>query len=252
MALTSLNISSLPDQILILAPQGAESQAIAKGLRASPGKNPPQFALQSIPVGAQALTPFLVTLGQTWDQKPKPQALLVMGVTGSLQPKYDIGQPVILTAAKVWPPQAFPEIFPTDLALSQGLITKIAHHPNSSFLPIPWVKGITTNQVICQGTEKQALAQQSGADVVDMENTTILKFAQSHHLPVAIIRVVSDSVNHDLPDLANIYDTQGNLKPWRLTTRFARRPLAAIRLIRGSLLACDGLQQLARVLGANN
>ncbi|MFN9173601.1 MAG: hypothetical protein ACK58N_03550 [Synechocystis sp.] len=245
---TSLNRDSLPTQILILAPQGTEFQAIAKGFSTSPGKNQARFSLQSIPAGEPALVPFLANLGKTWTKSTKPQAILVMGVTGSLNPNYDLGQPVLVTECQPWPQGRSPTTFHSDIELSQTLAIKFANNGKNTTPNIPFVKSITTNQVICQATEKQALAQQSGTDVVDMENTVILNFAQQYNIPVVILRVVSDTVAHDLPNLANIYDAKGNLKPWTLTTRFVRRPVAAVRLIRGSLIACEKLQQLAKQL----
>jgi hypothetical protein len=242
----SLNAPDLPASILILAPQGAESQAIAKGLRTSQKDPNPRFFLQSMPVGQPALVPFLANLGKPWEKIPKPQALLVMGVTGSLSPHYGIGQPVWVKECQPWPPAKLTRPYQSDLHFSQAMATLLADGNAAS---IPSVKGITVNQVIGQASAKQALAQESGAEVVDMENVAILQFAQQHRLPIAVLRVVSDTVTHDLPDLANIYDANGNLKPWTLATRFLRQPGAAARLIQGSLIACHRLQQLATILG---
>ena len=248
MSPASLNVGSLPAQILLLAPQGTESQAIAKGLSSHPRKHQVRFSLQSIPAGQKALIPFLDNLGKTWTKNTKPSAILVMGVTGSLNPNYGLAQAVLVTECKPWPQGRSATIFHSDIDLSQTLSSQLAKQGTNEKPPIPLVKGVTTSQVICQATEKQTLAQQSGADVVDMENTAILNFAQQLNIPVAILRVVSDTVAHDLPDLQNIYDAKGNLKPWTLTTRFSRRPVAAARLSRGSLIACGRLQQLATEL----
>ena len=223
-----------------------EYQAIAKGLRTGSNGQNPRFSLQSIPPGQPALIPFLANLGKTWTKTTKPHALLVMGVTGSLNPHYGIGQPVWVTECEQWPPEKFTTQLQSDIDLSQAIATLLAENNHAS---IPLVTGMTVNQVICQASAKHTLAHQSGADVVDMENITILQFAQQQNLPLAILRVVSDAVDHDLPDLENIYDVKGNLKPWTLTTRFLRRPGAAMRLIHGSLIACNRLQQLATTLG---
>jgi hypothetical protein len=248
MSSASLNAPDLPATILILAPQGMECQAIAQGLSLGQQGKPPRFSVQSIPVGSRALLPFFKTLGETWTTTPKPQALLVMGVTGSLNSHYGIGQPVWVTECQLWPQGTTTELFQGDVNLSRALDTRLIETPKNPSPRFPFVKGVTTNQVIDKATEKQTLAHQSGADVVDMENVAILQFAQHHNLPAAILRVVSDTVEHDLPDLRNIYDPQGQLKPWSLAARFIQHPLAAARLIQGSLTACGVLKQLARQL----
>ncbi|MEB3227136.1 MAG: hypothetical protein VKJ27_02020 [Synechocystis sp.] len=246
MSLPSLNAGLLPTQMMILAPQGAEYQAIAKGLGGSQRRDKARFCLQSIPAGHDALLRCLDNLGKTWTETTQPQALLVMGVTGSLNPDLGIGQPVMVTTCGEWRSGNAPAPRQSDRDLSQTITTYISRNFDAS---IPLVKGITVTQVISQASAKQTLAQQSGADVVDMENVAILQFAQQRQIPIAILRVVSDSVDHDLPNLDNIYDLHGNLKPWTLATRFLRRPVAALRLIQGSLMACQRLTQLATILG---
>ncbi|MEY2985162.1 MAG: hypothetical protein RLZZ568_1779, partial [Cyanobacteriota bacterium] len=222
MSLPSLNGDRLPNSILILAPQGPEYQAIAKGLRPAQQDPHSRFSLQAIPAGSPALVPFLDNLGHTWQQGTKPEALLVMGVTGSLTPSHSIGQPVWVMECEPWPRKAGTGTFTGDANLSQAIAAMLAKDNN---LNAPSVKGISVHQVICQASDKKALAQQSGADVVEMENVAILQFAHNQQLPVAILRVVSDSVMHDLPDLNHIYDAQGRLKAWTLALRFLRHPV---------------------------
>jgi hypothetical protein len=61
---------------------------------------------------------------------------------------------------------------------------------------------------------------------------------------VAMVRVISDEVGQNLPDLAPAIDNQGNLQPLPLARQMLIRPVAALNLIRGSL---KGLSQLAGV-----
>lgn len=245
MSSASLNAGLLPVPLLILVPQGPEYQAIAKGLGQSQGSANGRWLLQGIPAGEKALSRFLSQLPSQWTETIKPAAVLVMGVTGSLTCRYGVGQPVLVTDCQFWPPNTLSPTYAGDLRLSETLAVRLAADGRK---PIPFVKGITVSEVIAQATEKQALAQQSGAEVVDMENAIILHFAQQHHLPVAILRVVSDGGDRDLPDLQDIYDQNGNLKGALLAWRFLQRPRAAFHLIRGSLTACGVLQQLARRL----
>jgi hypothetical protein len=76
-----------------------------------------------------------------------------------------------------------------------------------------------------------------------MESIWILEFMQQRGIGVSVVRVVSDAVVGDLPDLSQVFDLNGRLKPMELARAFVMRPIAALRLIRGSIL---GLRQLAR------
>jgi hypothetical protein len=65
---------------------------------------------------------------------------------------------------------------------------------------------------------------------------------------VGMIRVVSDDCFHDLPDLSAAFSPEGSLKPLPLAIGMARQPLAASRLIRGSLKGLSRLEKLSRQL----
>ncbi|MBE9204260.1 hypothetical protein IQ218_13465 [Synechocystis salina LEGE 06099] len=222
----------------IVAPQGTEAQAIAKGL----GKTD-HIHLQAMPVGAIAVQSFLENLAQTW--AARPQGLLVMGVTGSLSADYGIGQAVWVEQCQYWGDGGHGQ--QPEYVGDRHLMERINHllEPHGQ---IPLVKGITVPQVVCGGAEKQLLGQKSGAQVVDMENTAVLAFGAANQIPVAILRVVSDTMAQDLPDLSGVFTDQGALQPFPLAKALLRRPLTAGHLIQGSLRACAQLTAIARSL----
>lgn len=110
------------------------------------------------------------------------------------------------------------------------------------------VTGWTSDRVICSAVNKQALADRTNADVVDMEGTAISQFFAAQKIPVTMLRVVSDDVTGDIPDLSGAIDAQGNLRPWGLGWAFVQQPIAAARLIRGSLRGLKQLKQIAAQL----
>ncbi|MBE9242323.1 hypothetical protein [Synechocystis salina] len=224
----------------ILAPQGTEAQAIAKGL----GKSN-HIHLQAMPVGATAVQSFLENLAQTWAETEKPQGLLVMGVTGSLSADYGIGQAVWVEQCQYWGHGDHGR--QPEYVGDRHLMERINHLLEPHW-QIPLVKGITVPQVVCSGAEKQLLGQKSGAQVVDMENIAVLAFGATAEIPVAILRVVSDTMAQDLPDLSGVFTAQGALQPLPLAQALLRRPLAASHLIQGSLRACGQLTAIARSL----
>ena len=228
----------------ILAPQGTEAQAIAKGL----GKTD-RIHLQPIPVGATAVQSFLANLAQTWTAMEKPQGLLVMGVTGSLSADYDIGQAVWVEQCQYWGNGDHGQ--GQEYVGDRRLMDRVNHLLGPEW-QIPMVKGITVSEVVCRGEEKELLGKNSGAQVVDMENTAVLAFGEAKQIPVAILRVVSDAVDQDLPDLSKAFDAQGVLQPLPLAKALLSRPLAAGHLIQGSLRACGRLTAIAQSLSSSN
>src|SRR4028118_198943 len=78
---------------VILVPQGVEYQAICRGVSCITAPKP---LVVPIPIGVEPLTKYL----ETWQQAggllnyPQPQVLL-MGLCGSLSPKYAVGDMVI-------------------------------------------------------------------------------------------------------------------------------------------------------------
>ncbi|NES98879.1 MAG: phosphorylase, partial [Desertifilum sp. SIO1I2] len=74
------------ENLVLLVPQGAEYQAVCRGLKQHPGTVP--FVLP-IPVGVNAVQRYL----QTWKQLPKQ--VYVLGLCGSLNPEYQVGEVVL-------------------------------------------------------------------------------------------------------------------------------------------------------------
>ncbi|MBG1270431.1 phosphorylase family protein, partial [Nostoc sp. WHI] len=114
--------------------------------------------------------------------------------------------------------------------------------------PLNLVKALTSDRVIWSAAEKRRLGETLAADVVDMEGFTALEFFNSAGVAVAILRVVSDDCHHDIPDLTPAINSDGSLRPLPLAMGLLRQPLAATRLIRGSLKALKMLKQVTNLL----
>jgi len=68
---------------------------------------------------------------------------------------------------------------------------------------------LSLSSVVCRAVDKQDLYHRTGAVALDMESAAIGKVAQSHGIPFAVIRTVSDVADEDLPLDFNVF-----LKPW--------------------------------------
>jgi Phosphorylase superfamily len=215
------------DRLTILVPQGAEFQAVKRGIG-----NSPVVVLRAIPVGIQPVSDWL----RRWQEQAefqeearwsvtgrRPSGFLLMGLCGSLTPDLGVGSAVLYESC---------------MDLQQAGLP-CAVHPRVANLGLVRVRGVTADRVISSAAEKRRIA--NGAAVVDMEGIAVLRFCQPLGIPVTMLRVVSDGATQDLPRLEGAIDAAGNLQPLPLALGMLREPIAALRLIRGSL---QGLQQL--------
>lgn len=203
---------------LVVVPQGAEYRAVRRRLQ--------PFNVMIVPLragAAAATTPALFTA-----LRAAPAMVLVLGVCGGLHPHDQAGEVVVYTTCRDEAGRTYP--------LDNGLSAK---------LDPGWrrVRAITTGKALSQAQKKHALATRCGVEVVDMEGVPLLKVLEG--IPVVMVRVISDGGDRDLPDLSQAFDSEGNLRPWALTTAMLRNPLAAARLIQGSLKALKVLEGIA-------
>lgn len=213
----------------ILVPRGAEYQAVCRGLR---GKTVTPEVMP-IPVGRAALTRHLQQLQQ---QRPfQAQSILVLGLCGGLDPALRVGDRVLYRDCLTTDRPALP----CDPALTDHIATRLALQPVSAW---------TSDRVIWSSQEKIALADRG--TVVDMEGYGLLEFFRQTDCTLATLRIVSDDTAADIPDLSTAFDREGNLQPLPLAWGMVRRPVAALRLVRGSLTGLKALEAVTSQLFA--
>jgi adenosylhomocysteine nucleosidase len=102
---------------------------------------------------------------------------------------------------------------------------------------------LTTDYIVNTAAEKSLLS--ASADAVDMESYAILQAANQKSVPAAVVRVISDSFDHDMPaELDTMVDPQGHVKIAGVVRYVARHPLmvpALMRLGRDSKSAAQAL-----------
>ena len=92
--------------------------------------------------------------------------------------------------------------------------------------------------------EKLSLAK-SGAEVVDMESYEIVATALKARLPVAVIRVVSDSLDRKIPDFNFALDGNGEINSLSLLKVELGSPILTAKVYMASRRA---LQKLSNAL----
>ncbi|MEM6614481.1 MAG: hypothetical protein AAF652_19990, partial [Cyanobacteria bacterium P01_C01_bin.72] len=90
--------------------------------------------------------------------------------------------------------------------------------------------------------------QQYTATIVEMEGYSYVQELQRRDKSVSMLRIVSDDLSGDLPNLNQAIDSQGNLKTLPMAIAMLQQPLAAARLIKGSLTGLKKLEQLTTEL----
>jgi hypothetical protein len=237
----------------ILVPQGAEYQAVCRGLSQFTGSKP---NIVSIPVGVKPVTQYL----KQWQKEPSfftqvPQTMLVqpenekslsqprvlvMGLCGSLSQRYSVGD-IVLYQNCTYQGQ----VQECDRLFTTQLYSRLRQQ-------VTLVKGLTSDRIIWSAAEKRHLGELFETDVVDMESFAILEFFQQIGVAATVIRVVSDDSQRDIPNLTSAISDDGSLQTLPLAWRFIRQPVAATRLIRGSLKGLKVLEKLAQSLIEGN
>ncbi|EAZ90213.1 5'-methylthioadenosine/S-adenosylhomocysteine nucleosidase family protein [Crocosphaera chwakensis] len=218
----------------VLVPQGMEYKTVFQGM----GKNKSKFKIIPIPVGIQPLTNFLEQWQQTPDFLNKVhQGLILMGLGGSLSKNYSVGD-VILYKKCALIDDSQENKGQYDQFLTDKLFQKLG---NSTFIG----KGITSDRVICSAQEKILLGKKYQADVVDMEGYALLNWSQKLGISVAMIRVISDNCQQDLPNLTKAFREDGTLQPLILARQMLKNPSNSIHLIRSSLKSLQVLKEVA-------
>jgi nucleoside phosphorylase len=201
-------------ETIVLVPQGAEYKAVQRGLIQTSS-----IAVRAIPVGIDPVTRWLKT------QAIEADLILVMGLCGALAPDLQAGDAVVYTccqtpAGEVWP-------------MIEGFeaLGRV-------------VRGVTSDRILTTAQEKREFAHLG--DVVDMEGIAI---ARAFPGRTAMLRVVSDSADQDLPDLSGAISSEGKLLAWPMAKAMIKQPQLSLGLIRGSLGALKMLEKLAEGLG---
>ena len=215
----------------ILVPQGAEYQAVCRGLHNAKVALP----VLPIPIGSLPLNRQL----EIWKQDQACQDLvpqvLLMGLCGSLSSDCMIAD-LVLYQSCITQSQ---EIYPCASALLESL---------RSLRNARRVQSLTTDRIISTASEKCHLGQTYAAQVVDMEGAIVLQNLTSAGISVAMLRVVSDSCDRNIPNLEAALRTDGSLDPFGLALAFCKQPIAAAHLIRGSLRGLKTLQMTTTAL----
>lgn len=213
----------------IVVPQGAEYQAVCRGLSKAQVDS---IQVIAIPIGVRQISQVLANYSQHIDSWTN---VLIMGLCGSLSDSYTVQDSVLIKSCQ--------DLNHNLIDLDAELTAKIQQK-----LSIDLVNALTSDRIITRAKDKLILAQQYVSSIVEMEGYSYINALQRQGIAVAMVRVVSDDLRGDIPDLNQAIDGQGNLKTLPLAIAFIKQPVAAIRLIKGSLAGLKALEEITAKL----
>jgi nucleoside phosphorylase len=213
----------------IIVPQGAEYHAVCRGLK----KTQKAIEVIPIPIGVHYAAK-LVKDDRLWQ---KSRRVIMLGLCGSLSAHHRVGDVVIYRDCY----DSQHNLREIDRNFSDLIAQRLT-------LPSTTVTALTSDRVICRATEKLALSKNYEATVIDMESFVYLQELQLQNIELAVVRVVSDDITGNIPDLSKAIDAEGKLRSIPTAIAMLRQPLAATRLIRGSLKGLKTLQQVTTQL----
>jgi len=167
----------------------------------------------------------------------RPKVVVSAGFSGALRPGYRAGDVVLADEVIAGAGQRWPVPWPGELA------------------PGEWQPPLHRDHVLClprlvgDVAEKQALARQHGAGLVDMESATVAQACQHAGVRFGCVRVVSDDCQTPLsPRLVSCL-SGGRVAPLRLLAATAVAPHLVPQLWRLARQTRQAAQQLALALG---
>jgi len=176
--------------------------------------------------------------GSSTNNGHKPDAVLVIGLCGglsrSLSERRIVAYTECLSTEAARPP----------LTCSQTITESVVALLTSSNIRCDRVVGITSARFAITPREKLELAK-SGAAVVDMESYSILDAARSVGIPAAVIRVVSDNVDFELPDFNRALNNVGVFDDRKALKVALGSPIRTLKLLSANRRA---MQNLAKAL----
>jgi nucleoside phosphorylase len=227
----------LPTQIFV--PQGAEFKAVQRGLQS---QETLAITATPIPMGPDAAQTFFHKWYAAQDHRTHPPtAIAIMGLCGSLHPTLNIGDAVVYQSCI----DAQQQLGVPEWQCDHQLLMSLQQHLKTAVIP---VTAVTTDHMVHRIAEKQTLAQQYNAQVVDMEGAAIFTALKDTDLQIATIRVVSDDLTQELPDLSRAITPAGQLKPIPLAQALLKEPRKGWNLVRGSMQGLKKLEAIAAAL----
>ena len=156
-----------------------------------------------------------------------PGLVLTCGFAGGLSPDLKPGEVVFelpLTSAFAKPTADRPALSPLGGEREPG---SVSYNLEERLRAAGAKAGrfFCANRIAVTAVEKKKLREETGADAVEMESAAIHAVCAEHRIPCATVRVISDTVDEDLPlDFNRLAGPDMNLDYGKLALAIAKSP----------------------------
>jgi len=171
----------------------------------------------------------------------RPDAAIVVGMCGSLTSS--IGESEVIVYTECLSSSGNSE----HIRCTRPLVEHITALLKAKNINCRSAVGVSTPRIATTKDEKLTLAK-SGAEVVDMESYEIVAAALQARLPVAVIRVVSDSLERPIPDFNSAVQDNGEINSVNLLKVFIGSPILTSRAFVASRRALRTLNSALEIV----
>lgn len=207
----------------ILVPRGAEHRAVRRAVARAGGG----VRVVAIPAGLAAGRDVPAAGGRC----------AILGLCGALDPALRVQDVVVCASAAV-----DGERLAFDAALTAALAERLG---GARVGP-----ALTVDRVVTTRDERAALRRRDADAIVEMEGGRLIRPLGAGGTALAMVRVVSDGADYDLPDLSAAIGADGELRAVATALAFLRAPRRALRFIREVRRALGALERTAARLAA--
>jgi hypothetical protein len=172
----------------------------------------------------------------------KPDAVLVIGLCGGLAESLPEQRIVAYTECLSTGPNKAPPL-QCSPALTDGIVRRLQQQG----ITVDRVIGITSPRIATTKADRLALAK-SGAAAVDMESYPIVSAAGRAGVPAIVLRVVSDSLDTEMPDFNPALNAQGALDGRKALWIALGSPLETFRLLSANKRAMERLKPAVKLI----
>ncbi len=108
--------------------------------------------------------------------------------------------------------------------------------------------GVTVSRLVTGAREKIALGIRYNALAADMESYPVIAVCAEAHVPAAVLRIISDGADADLPDFNTAIDSDGRINNWKMAATILRTPLSSMRFFRNLSPALSSFKECMKAL----
>jgi adenosylhomocysteine nucleosidase len=171
-------------------------------------------------------------------------AVVVVGFAGGLDPRLRVGDAVIYNLCHWENNNDLAHSIACDIKLT-GLISDIMRKSKLKFIN---GAGVTVSRLVTEASEKVALGRRYDALAADMESYGVMATCAEAHVPAAVLRIISDDAEADLPDFNSAIESDGRINNWKMALTILRTPLSSMRFFRKITPAVSAFRKSLKAL----